>query len=158
VVCPSVAAFRSPAVGPLVPICTTVAPSRAAAIGPVDSPNVVYAILSPRSLRLTKERAWMLLLGPSKLLVVESEIGRGVVDEVEIDLDWALACVRRPGTPYCVLAHNHPSGSAWPSWQDVRLTREMGRAAWSQGIELLDHVILGRGEFYSFHHQKGARA
>ena len=140
------------------PICTPVSAARAAQIGPVDGPDVVYAVLSPRSARLTKERAWMLLLTRDKWLAVDSEIGRGIDDEVEIDLDWALSCVRRPETPYCVLAHNHPSGSAWPSWQDARLTREMGRAAWAQGVELLDHVVLGRGEFFSFHHQKGARA
>jgi DNA repair protein RadC len=144
--------------GPLVPVCTPVAAARAQALGPIDSPQVVYALLSPKSLRMTQERAWMLLLTRDKMLAVESEIGRGSEDAVEVDLDWALKCVRLPTTPYCVLAHNHPSGSAWPSWQDARLTHDMGRVAWAQGVELLDHVILGRGEFYSFHHERGARA
>jgi DNA repair protein RadC len=71
---------------------------------------------------------------------------------VEIDLDWALACARTPErTPYAILAHNHPSGSAWPSEADARLTGEMGGAAARQGLELLDHVVLGRGEIFSFH-------
>jgi len=100
----------------------------------------------------------MLLLTEQKLLAVESEIGRGVENEVEVDLDWALRCARLPSTPFCILAHNHPSGSAWPSWEDARLTRDMGRVAWSQGVHMLDHVVLGRGEFFSFHHQQGARA
>lgn len=141
----------------MAPVCTPVPESRARAIGPVDSPQVVYLILAPKSERLRHERAWMLLLTPGKLLAVESELSRGSVDEVEIDLDWALACAARPGTPFCILAHNHPSGSSWPSWQDARLTRDMGRAAAAQGIELLDHVVLGRGEVYSFRFQQGAR-
>lgn len=156
--CPVLVLAAHSPVGPLVPVCTPVSAARADAIGPVDSPAVVYELLSPRSLRLTRERAWLLLLSSRKALLVESEVGRGTESDVEIDLDWALACVRRPETRYCILAHNHPTGSAWPSWQDARLTREMGRAAWAQGVELLDHVILGRGEYFSFHHQTGARA
>jgi DNA repair protein RadC len=49
-----------------------------------------------------------------------------------------------------VLAHNHPNGHAWPSDDDANLTRSMGRAAHRQGVALLDHVVLGRDQYYSF--------
>lgn len=99
----------------------------------------------------------MLLLTRDMLLQVESLIGEGESSEVTIDLDWALSCARTPATPFCILAHNHPSGSAWPSWEDARLTRDMVRAAAAQGIQLLDHVVLGRGEVFSFAYDQGIR-
>ena len=42
-----------------------------------------------------------------------------------------------------ILAHNHPSGSANPSAEDIRITRQMVEAGRILGIEVLDHVIVG---------------
>lgn len=154
--CPHFASQRHP-VGPIMPVCTRVPRSEAERIGPVDGPDVVYKLLAPRSVPLKHERAWLLLLQSDKFLAVENEIGQGIVDEVEVDLDWALRCARLPDTPFAILAHNHPSGSSWPSVQDGRLTRDMGAVAYAQGVELLDHVVLGRGNFYSFRYRREGR-
>lgn len=48
-----------------------------------------------------------------------------------------------------VLVHNHPSGEAQPSDADVRVTRDLIRAGQLLKIEVLDHVVIGRGEFKS---------
>ena len=45
---------------------------------------------------------------------------------------------------HVVLAHNHPSGDAKPSADDIRATREMLEAGRILGIPLIDHVIIGR--------------
>lgn len=144
--------LKAPAGSITAPTCELVPQERAQDFGAIDSPARVYAWLSPRSVHLKHERAWMLLLSPAKALRVQSELARGTSDEVVIDLDWALSCARTPEhTPYAILAHNHPNGSAWPSMADARLTAEMGAAADRQGFELLDHVVLGKGEVFSFH-------
>lgn len=44
-----------------------------------------------------------------------------------------------------VLMHNHPSGESTPSEADIRVTREIMRAGQIIKIELLDHVVVGRG-------------
>ena len=43
-----------------------------------------------------------------------------------------------------VLVHNHPSGDAMPSAEDVRLTQRVVKGARILGVECLDHVIVGR--------------
>jgi DNA repair protein RadC len=48
-----------------------------------------------------------------------------------------------------VLFHNHPSGDPEPSAEDVALTRRLGQAGTLMGIEVLDHVVLGRGRYVS---------
>ena len=49
-----------------------------------------------------------------------------------------------------VLFHNHPSGDPSPSREDVSVTRRLVAAATVLGIEILDHVILGAGTYFSF--------
>lgn len=49
-----------------------------------------------------------------------------------------------------VLAHNHPSGQAFPSEADVRLTRKLCLAAKSLDLHILDHVIIAGRDYYSF--------
>jgi DNA repair protein RadC len=48
-----------------------------------------------------------------------------------------------------VLMHNHPSGDATPSEADIKVTRDMIRAGQLLKIEVLDHVIIGRGQHIS---------
>jgi DNA repair protein RadC len=48
------------------------------------------------------------------------------------------------------LFHNHPSGDPTPSQDDVGLTTRMVAAGELMGIEVIDHVILGAGRWFSF--------
>ncbi len=48
-----------------------------------------------------------------------------------------------------ILAHNHPSGDPQPSQDDLQLTEVLQTASELLGIELIDHLILGRGCYVS---------
>ncbi|MBO0462362.1 MULTISPECIES: RadC family protein [Enterococcus] len=48
-----------------------------------------------------------------------------------------------------VIAHNHPSGNVLPSKQDMRLTRRIQECGEMMGIEVLDHLIIGRKQYFS---------
>ena len=50
-----------------------------------------------------------------------------------------------------VLSHNHPSGSASPSGEDVRITREIQHILESMGMRLYDHIVISGSRDYSFH-------
>ena len=51
----------------------------------------------------------------------------------------------------CLLVfHNHPSGEAEPSEEDIWMTRKMRKAGELMGIPVMDHIILGYGEYVSF--------
>ncbi len=45
-----------------------------------------------------------------------------------------------------VVLHNHPSGESTPSEADIKVTRDLIRAGQLLKIELMDHVIIGRGQ------------
>lgn len=48
-----------------------------------------------------------------------------------------------------ILAHNHPSGSIDPSPADVSITRQLKEAGDIIGIQVIDHVIVTRSNYYS---------
>ena len=48
-----------------------------------------------------------------------------------------------------ILVHNHPSGETEPSDADIEITNQLGKAGKILGIELLDHIIIGRGKYLS---------
>ena len=48
-----------------------------------------------------------------------------------------------------IFLHNHPSGELQPSKEDINLTRRVELAGDVLGIPLLDHIILGHGEYMS---------
>jgi DNA repair protein RadC len=52
-----------------------------------------------------------------------------------------------------ILAHNHPSGVSTPSKQDIEVTRQIYEAGRIMGIELLDHIVLGKNEYASIRQQ-----
>ncbi len=54
------------------------------------------------------------------------------------------------GASALVLFHNHPSGDASPSADDLRLTARLRQAGELMGIEVADHVILADTRYYSF--------
>ena len=49
-----------------------------------------------------------------------------------------------------ILAHNHPSGLAEPSYSDKMITQKIIEAAELMDIRILDHFIVGKGTCYSF--------
>jgi DNA repair protein RadC len=48
-----------------------------------------------------------------------------------------------------IVMHNHPSGESTPSEADIKVTRDLIRAGQLLKLELLDHVIVGTGNFSS---------
>ena len=49
-----------------------------------------------------------------------------------------------------IMAHNHPSGDPTPSLTDIQLTDEICKAGEILGIQLIDHIIIGDENYFSF--------
>ena len=78
-------------------------------------------------------------------LMFQGTVNASLVSPREIFME-ALECraVRM------VLVHNHPSGDAAPSPEDIRMTRRIYKAGEMLGIQLLDHIIIGDHCYSSF--------
>ncbi|MGT2749986.1 RadC family protein [Streptococcus orisasini] len=49
-----------------------------------------------------------------------------------------------------IVVHNHPSGTTYPSENDLLFTEKIKRSCDDLGIVFLDHIIVGKKEYYSF--------
>ncbi|MGM9875629.1 MAG: DNA repair protein RadC [Bacilli bacterium] len=52
---------------------------------------------------------------------------------------------------YIICIHNHPSGNAAPSSNDIELTERIKNIGNLHGIILIDHIIIGKNNYYSFY-------
>lgn len=50
-----------------------------------------------------------------------------------------------------IIAHNHPSGISEASEQDLLVTQRLSEASNLIGLQFVDHIIIGKDNYYSFH-------
>lgn len=90
------------------------------------------------------EKVVALHLDSERRLIATTEGGQGGADEVELPVRAIIADALRFGAAGLIVAHNHPSGDLRPSAADLSATRALAATACSLGIDLHDHLIVGR--------------
>ena len=109
--------------------------------GPRDAERFLRMRLAGR---LHEELHAVWLDGHHRIIACEV-LAKGAVDRADIDprvvLQRALLCNARA----VILAHNHPSGVAEPSAEDVRWTKQVREALGMFEVELLMHFVIGDG-------------
>lgn len=96
-----------------------------------------------------RERVLLVCLDRQRRITCTSWLGSGTADMVELPIREAIAQAVRLKAHWVVLCHNHPSGSALPSREDIEATAELARGMYVVGVELLDHIIVTETEYLS---------
>jgi DNA repair protein RadC len=78
------------------------------------------------------------------------KITKGIADSSLVHPREVFRPAILAGASAVIVAHNHPSGDPQPSGADIRVTRQLRESGKIIGIDLLDHLILGDPEHYSF--------
>lgn len=81
------------------------------------------------------------------------ELFRGTIDGAAVHPREVIKNVLRYNAAAVILAHNHPSGIAEPSQSDKLITSKLGNALSHIDVKLLDHIIIGNGEYTSMAEQ-----
>jgi len=109
-----------------------------------------FEILNAKLADLPHEEFWTLYLNRKNEVIHKERISvgglTGTVADVRIIMNIAiqkLACG-------IIIAHNHPSGNLKPSKADRQLTKNIKEACRLFDITLIDHLIIGYGEYFSF--------
>lgn len=74
----------------------------------------------------------------------------GTVDQVVIYPRNVIKQALKHNATGLIVIHNHPSGECDPSGADIRLTESLKKAANAMDIKLLDHIIVGGNDYFSF--------
>ncbi|MEM8614051.1 MAG: DNA repair protein RadC [Cyanobacteria bacterium P01_H01_bin.105] len=115
----------------------------------VDDPAVAAAALSQDLMWQSQERFAIALLDVKHRLLGTKIISLGTATETLAHPREIFREVIKQGATRAIVAHNHPSGILEPSDADLDLTRQLLKGADILGIPLLDHLILGNGDFLS---------
>lgn len=107
--------------------------------------------LRPLLADLPHEEFHLLCLNRANELLGAHLISKGGVTATVADAKLIFrAALSHGSATSLVLAHNHPSGQAFPSTADIRLTRKLVNAASHLDLYVLDHIIIAGKDHYSF--------
>ena len=99
---------------------------------------------------LTREQVRILFFNRDGSLVLGDRVWSGTAVEVEVRFREVIEQALALRSPTFVFAHNHPSGEARPSEQDIRYTQRLARICKDLEILLYDHVIVSSKGSFSF--------
>ncbi len=89
----------------------------------------------------------------NRVLAIET-LAQGSIDQANMHPRQLVQQVLSHHAKSIILAHNHPSGDPTPSQQDRELTDHIRKLLNMIDVQLLDHLIIGHGQYYAFsqHH------
>jgi DNA repair protein RadC len=115
----------------------------------IGAPDEVAALLMADMVALEQEHLRVLVLDTRNRLIETVEIYHGSLNSAVVRIGEVLRPAVRLNAAAVIIAHNHPSGDPSPSPEDVAVTRAIVEAGHLLDIEVLDHIIVGRGRYLS---------
>ncbi len=116
----------------------------------ITSSHVAYQILQKRLSDLPHEEFWVLILNRANQVIKEDYLSKGGISGTVVDVRLVCKSAIENNASSLVIAHNHPSGQLLPSEQDKKITKKLNEALQTFEISLLDHLIIGDQNYYSF--------
>lgn len=96
------------------------------------------------------EQSKILLLNRSNQVLGISHLSTGGTSGTVVDPKQIFAVALKANASGIILAHNHPSGSLCPSDADDKITQKIYKAGKLLDIEILDHLIITKENYYSY--------
>jgi DNA repair protein RadC len=110
----------------------------------LEHPLLIEAFLLTKLSALEREVFAVILLDREYRLIEYIEMAQGCVTGVRVYSRDVVEIAIRHKASNVIFAHNHPSGRAEPSPEDIALTRRLRDALEYVDIRVMDHVIVGK--------------
>jgi DNA repair protein RadC len=114
-----------------------------------QSPRDVAMYLLPQFGARPVEQFGVVLLDTRRRLLRTTILSTGTIDASVVQPRDVFREAAVSAASAVVVFHNHPSGDPTPSREDLAITARLVEAGRIMGIDLLDHVILGDGQYAS---------
>ena len=102
-----------------------------------------------------REVVKLVLLNIKNIIIKIVDITFGGTSSATVEPKDILIEAIKIGAPKIILIHNHPSGDSEPSFADFEITDRIEKASKIMGIELLDHIVIGDGNYVSIFLKRG---
>jgi DNA repair protein RadC len=125
-------------------------PKRTAILDAVRSPEQAAELLRRILPDNVREHFLVLLLNSRNQVVGYFVAATGTANGCQVGIREVFQAAVIAGAVHIVVGHNHTSGETVPSPEDKTITRRLREAGALLGIPVLDHLIIGAEEFFSF--------
>jgi DNA repair protein RadC len=110
----------------------------------------VFEHYHQRLRNLQQEAFCCLMLDTKNKFIRDKEVSRGGLESSPVNPRDVFTDAVRETASAVIFIHNHPSGDPAPSRDDIALTRRLKEAGELLGLRVLDHIIIGKDQYYSF--------
>lgn len=119
----------------------------------ISSTYDVYEMM--KFLNMKEQEHFYCIYLDTKIRVIKKErIYKGTVDQMVIHPREVFRQAIKYNSSHVIFVHNHPTGDAKPSRADNETTKVLEQATKYLHITMLDHVIIGKNQFYSYKEDK----
>ena len=115
----------------------------------IKSPADVASLLMLEMSHLDQEHLRAVLLDTKNRVQEIATIYVGSVNSAQVRIGEVFRDAVRRNSTAMIVAHNHPSGDPSPSPEDILVTRQIVEAGKLLDVDVLDHLIIGRGRYVS---------
>ena len=116
----------------------------------IKDPEAVVKAIRASIKDKAKEHFKLILLNPRNKIIGISTISIGTLNASLVHPREVFKDAIMHSAASVVLAHNHPSGDPEPSEDDIKITKRLIEAGKILGVEVIDHIIIGKNGFFSF--------
>lgn len=115
----------------------------------IRSPRDAYEFLRAEMENLEQEQLRTIHLNTKQRILSSRLIYQGSVHTTVIRVAELFRYAIIDNATGLIVCHNHPSGDPTPSPEDAAITREVVKAGQLLDIEVVDHIVIGKGKFVS---------
>lgn len=115
----------------------------------IHSPQDAATYLMEILLSEQQEKFYCLYLNTKNRIIYEKTVFIGSLNSSIVHPREVFKEALKHSAASIIVAHNHPSGDPTPSRQDIDVTKRLVEVGEVMGIECLDHLIIGDGQFVS---------
>lgn len=117
---------------------------------PVISPDDIIELLRSKISDFNKEQFLVVSFDTRQKVIGVDNVSTGTVNTSLVHPRETFSSAIKHIAASVIVAHNHPSGDTEPSEEDIKITKRLTEAGKIIGIELLDHIIVTRTNYFSF--------
>ena len=121
----------------------------------LSSPTIVYDYLKASLKGSTDEEFKTVFLDGGNQLITVETLRTGTVNRSVVYPRKVVERALYNHATGVIIAHNHPAGTLKPSEDDCTITKAIEDALKTVDITLLDHIIIGNNDYYSFRNNNG---
>ncbi len=121
----------------------------------IDDARAAYNLFRSLVEDRDRENLWLACLDTKNRVNCLAQIAVGSLNAAIVHPREVFKTALLANAATVIVLHNHPSGDPAPSAEDKAITKRLVEAGQLLGVRVLDHIIVGDGEFYSFADQGG---